>query len=186
MKRKSGFTLTELVVVIGIICLLTAAAIPALQAFQRGQRLDQAARIVQAAISEARREAVTLHARHVIVLYSYEDQTSAVAGTRESVRNAMRIYCEPVGDPSWATGYFKGGYVGEPVNLPPGIRFDMRHMKAFQVFGPVANPSEPLDLGNAYFQRGPSSKAIAFRVDGTFDYDPTLDVPAVDPVASGR
>ena len=136
--------------------------------------------------AEARRRAVTQHARHVIVLYSFEDTTGAKEGTVERIRHALRVYCEPVGDPNWKTGYFKGGYVNEPIILPPGIRFAQDKMKFAQVFGPVTNASEPLPIDNDYFKKSQTSKAIGFRRDGTFDYDPSLDEPAVNPAGGGN
>ena len=178
-----GFTLTELLVVIGILILLTMTAVPAIQAFRRGQRLDQSARLIQAALADARRLAVTKHARHVVVLYSYQDTASEKEGTVESVRHALRVYCEPVGDPSWTKGYFPGGYVGTPVILPAGIRFSQERMSFAQIYGPVADPSKPLPVEHDYFKKAQQSRAIAFRRDGTFDYDSTLDEPAVNPLA---
>jgi prepilin-type N-terminal cleavage/methylation domain-containing protein len=183
-RRRAGFTLTELLVVIAIIMALAAAAAPALQVFRRSQRLDGAARVVTASLSEARRAAVTKHARQVVVLYKYEDQT-VPPDTLGRVRYAMRIYCEPVGDPSWTTGYFRGGYVGDTILLPVGICFAQDKMKFAQVFGPVPDPSKPLPLDSEYFRKSPQSKAIGFRRDGTFDYDATLDEPARNP-AAGR
>jgi prepilin-type N-terminal cleavage/methylation domain-containing protein len=184
-ESKRGFTLTELLVVIAIIMGLAATAIPALQAFRRGQRLDHTARVITSALADARRLAVSKHARHVIVLYRYNDTSPQIQGTLEATRDAMRVYCEPVGDPSWPKGYWKGGYVGEPVILPPGLRFAQNLIKFAQVFGPVADPTMPLPLDNAYFQKSPNSKAIGYHRDGTFDYDPSLDEPAVN-AAVGR
>ena len=183
-RGRSGFTLTELLVVIAIMLGLAATAVPALQAFRRGQRLDNAAKIVQSALAEARRAAVTQHARHVVVLFSYEDQLAKEA-TVERVRHALRVYCEPIGEPTWKNGYFKGGYVNEPIILPAGIRFAQDKMKFAQVFGPVTNASEPLPPNSDYFKKSQTSKAIGFRRDGTFDYDSSLDEPAVNP-AVGR
>lgn len=188
--RSVGFTLTELLVVIAIIMGLAMTAVPAIQAFRRGQRLDHSAKIVQSAISDARRMAVTRRARHVAVLYSFEER-GASEGTIERIRHAIRIYCEPIGDASWRNDpqlksqYFPGGYVGKALILPPGIRFAQERMKFAQVFGPVPNSAEPLSLDSDYFKKSPQSKAIGFRRDGTFDYDPTVDEPAVNP-AVGR
>jgi hypothetical protein len=45
----------------------------------------------------------------------------------------------------------------------------------------VSDPSVPLPLESEHFGKGPAAKAIAFRRDGTLDYDPSADVPAVHP-----
>ncbi len=178
-RGAAGFTLTELLVVIGIIVLLAATAVPALQAFRRGQRLDSAARITQMAFSDARRLAITKRARHVVVLFSYEDPQEP-QGTLARVRHGLRIYCEPMGEPG-TRGAFPGGWVDKPVLLPAGIRFAQEKMKFAQVFGPVANPSEPLPVDSDQLARGAEGRTIGIRRDGTFDYDPSLDHPAVHP-----
>lgn len=177
-RAETGFTLTELIVVIGIMIVLAATAVPALNAFRRGQRLDHSARIVQQVFSEARRLAITKRARQVVVLFSYDDP-SEPEGTLQRVRHGLRIYCEPIGEPG-AKGSFAGGYVEKPILLTPGIRFAQEKMKFAEVFA-VKNPSDPLPLDSDQFVKGPASKAIGIRRDGTFDYDATLDQPAVYP-----
>ena len=55
---RNGFTLTELMVVIGIIILVSLVTIPAMIPFLRGQRLRSGARTVQSAVLGARTQAI--------------------------------------------------------------------------------------------------------------------------------
>jgi len=55
---QQGFTLTELMVVIGIIVLVSLMTIPVMIPFMRGQRMRAGARIVQSAILRARTQAI--------------------------------------------------------------------------------------------------------------------------------
>lgn len=171
-RGEPGFTLTELLVVIAIIMVLAAAAVPALNAFRRGQKLSQAARIVQSALNDVRRRAITQHARHVVVLYSFEDPTEELF----KVKHAIAVYSEPVGQKG-KKGYFPGGYVGNPLILPPGVRFAQDKMQ-LQVFPAQGDSAKPIPEDSEHFRRR-NPEALTFRADGTIqDFN---DYPGVHP-----
>lgn len=151
-----GFTLVEMLVVIGIIIALMAVAVPALMAFRKGQRLDQAGRAVQSALNAARREALTTKKRVVVVLYQTEDPNEE--GDLK-IRHGMRIYKQDA------------GYTGEEVLLPKGILFAGEDKQSVRVLNPLP-PETDTRLGG-------DPKMIAFRRDGTFE--PRDDEPAIDP-----
>lgn len=178
-EERGGFTLTELLVVIAIIMILAATTVPALNAFRRGQRLDHAARLVQSALNDARRRAITKHTRHVVVLYEYEH----AADELNRVRHALAVYSAPVGEPN-TPGYFAGGYVGDTLQLPVGIRFLPSNMqfRVWQSFD-ANRPSEPLPLDSTYFRRR-NPEALAFRADGTLQ--PFNDFPGTHPAVGAN
>ncbi len=170
---RRGFTLTELLVVISIIMILAAASIPMISAF-KGQRLDQAARIVVSTLNDARRRAITKRARCTVVFYSYEDPSDPIA----KARHAMRVYMEPVGEPG-TNRHFPGGYVGKPIVLTKGVQFDASHsLVRIWDLGQLPDPAQPLPLDHPYFQKG-NTEAVAFERDGTLAE--RVDFPAVHP-----
>ncbi|MFH1023474.1 MAG: prepilin-type N-terminal cleavage/methylation domain-containing protein [Planctomycetota bacterium] len=57
-RRRGGFTLAEMLVVVLVIALIVGMALPAMQGFTRGQRLKQACRITERAIRAARSLAI--------------------------------------------------------------------------------------------------------------------------------
>src|SRR4029077_13970145 len=102
-----------------------------LSAFRKSQRLEHSGRIVTSVMNDARRLAITKRGRHVVVLYGYQE----AAGELDTVRHAIRIYQEPTGvkpgpgiPPDVSKGYWEGGYVGEALVLPAGVRFKQELM----------------------------------------------------------
>lgn len=171
-RGARGFTLTELLVVISIMMALAVAALPAIAAFRRGQRLDYAGKVVQSALADARRRAITLRARHVVVFYIDTTDSSEAS----MVRHAVRIYQEPTGikpttgastggSAGTGQGYFEGGYVGEPLFLPNNIRFLQTQMECKVQQG---EPPVSSDLFRRRL-RGERSDTISFRRDGTIE-----------------
>ncbi len=107
-RRRRGFTLMELMVVIGIIIVMTALSIPAINKFLDGQTLTQGGRILQSAFNEARRAAITQRARNYLVFFRQEDPSRP-----GEYLYGMRRYRERV------------GYEGEAQFLLPGTMFDL-------------------------------------------------------------
>ncbi len=107
MPRR-GFTLMELMVVIGIIVVMTALSIPAINKFLDGQTLTQGGRIVQSAFNEARRAAITQRSPNYLVFFRQEDPARP-----GEYLYGMRRYRERV------------GYEVDAQYLLPGTMFDM-------------------------------------------------------------
>jgi prepilin-type N-terminal cleavage/methylation domain-containing protein len=74
--RTQGFTLIEMMVVLGIIGAMTALAVPGFSTYFADQRVKQAARSVADVLSLARTEAIRTGRNHVV--YFQQDPTGAV------------------------------------------------------------------------------------------------------------
>jgi len=77
-RGQRGFTLTELLVVIGIIALVSVITVPAMVPFLRGQRLRAGARTVQSAILAARTQAIRRRAVYH-VQFDHTNQKMTIA-----------------------------------------------------------------------------------------------------------
>lgn len=95
---KRGFTLVELLVVIGIVGFLMLISVPLFQRFARGQQLDDTGRTFRTLFNQARLMSVQQRQRVKIVF----------------TKTALQIYTEK-------DGY--GSPVREPVELPQGITY---------------------------------------------------------------
>lgn len=124
-SRNRGFTLMELLVVMGIIIIMTAMSLPAISKFLDGQSLQQSGRIVQSAFNDARRAAITQRTKQYLVFFRETD-----AGTGER-RYGIRRYRE------------KFGYEGDVHLLLPGTQFDLQS-------GTSINPPLPPGVPNSY------------------------------------
>lgn len=76
-RRSRGFTLVELIVVVGIMALIIAAVTPGLTEVIRAARLTSAGDQVLGRISLAQQQALALNSPVEIRFYSYEDGQSA-------------------------------------------------------------------------------------------------------------
>lgn len=104
-RARRGFTLMELLVVMGIIILMTAMSLPAISKFLDGQQLQQSGRIMQSAFNEARRAAVTQRTENYLLFFREMDPA-----TQETKWGVQR--------------YRKGfGYEGPPHLLLPNVQF---------------------------------------------------------------
>lgn len=107
IRTDRGFTLMELLVVMGIIVIMTAMSLPAISKFLDGQSLHQSGRILQSAFNDARRAAITQRTKQYLVFFRETD-----AGTGEQ-RYGVARYRD------------KFGYEGAPHLLLPGTQFDL-------------------------------------------------------------
>lgn len=161
-----GFTVLELLVVVGIIMLMTALALPAVSTFLRGQRLQQSGRIMQSAFNEARRAAITQRTKQYLLFFRNVDELGQELLSAQRYRDRQ-------------------GWEGEPFNLLPGVEFETeastipgssKRIKALKL--PIFDQRPLEDDANLFQDRRPKKNAglawIEFRKDGTIDL---MDAP---------
>ena len=67
-SARPAFTLVELLIVMAIILLLAAVALPSVKALLHGQKVTQASRMVQAHIESARARAIAAGSHVAVIL----------------------------------------------------------------------------------------------------------------------
>ncbi len=112
-SNPRGFTLVELLVVIGIIGLMMALIMPAFRGFGRSASMNGAVAQVRSSLALARQLAIT---KRTLAYVIFADSRTAAAMPAEAWR-ANRSYAVFMGTNSTGDGY----YVKEWTALPPGI-----------------------------------------------------------------
>lgn len=134
-RRERGFTLTELLVVISIIVLVMALAVPLFNAFRGGRSVEGAENIVSAMLQRTRARAISLNERRGLFCYA-----DAVNGNTSMV--VVRVF----------DAIPPAGVTPTP---PPNVR-------TYIEVDPGADAPQPLPVGvGAAFVVGYNTKASA-------------------------
>jgi type II secretory pathway pseudopilin PulG len=116
MRKTNGFTLTEILIVIGLIVLILLLAMPALNFITGSRSIDGAQNQLSAVIGRARSMAIGLQEPHGVMLYKTAD------GTTELVIVTAR---QPRDLGTTASIYLDLASDIDPTRLPPGITIQM-------------------------------------------------------------
>lgn len=137
-KNRAGFTLIELMVVVGLMVLLLAFAVPAFQGIGRSAGINAAVHELRTTVSLARQWAITRRERTCVV---FPDEFNNY--TVETVDKALRSYAVYAGT----------NFITEWRMLPQNIIFDPEHRPSKNIFaaevdGTLADLPFPHDDGN--------------------------------------
>lgn len=112
---KSGFTLVELMVVVGIIILLMGVSIPAISVFMRSKSLENAGQTIQTVFMLARRATVTKKVKHRVIFFARKIDGSTVYGAK--IYRQATLFDNTAGKP----GESRGGYMDQEYLFPEGL-----------------------------------------------------------------
>jgi prepilin-type N-terminal cleavage/methylation domain-containing protein len=177
---RRGFTLMELLVVMGIIVLMTAMSLPAISKFLDGQSLQQSGRIVQSAFNDARRAAITQRTKQYLIFFRETDTATG------EMRYGIRRYRD------------RFGYEGDAHLLLPSTQFDLMPASGsvipaltgataptqcigrirglrLPVYEPLPNETDPVLFLNRQIQPGGNNVWLEFKKDGTVRLNSTTE-----------
>ena len=86
MRKTTGFTILEMLIVLAIMTIITAASIPSFAKFTKTARLRASARDICTALRSARRLAITTRISRAVKIYLYDYSTVP------SLQNTLTFY----------------------------------------------------------------------------------------------
>lgn len=136
-RGRRGFTVVELLVVVGIILVVASVAVASVIPFMKGRKLNSATRTLQAAVMRARSYAATRRTKATMRIFPAENQlviydSIRAAEAAESPDDRQYTYNSQTYD-------LLDARAGEPLDLPKGVEF----------WTPDAAPNSPVVSFNA-------------------------------------
>jgi prepilin-type N-terminal cleavage/methylation domain-containing protein len=175
-NHRSGFTLIEVAIVMGIIAVLSAAAIPSIQDMLERRRLQGFARDLGNVFQIARSQAIRTGNYQIVFFGPLGTADPAGTVLVDSVGATVPMLLLDDGSPATANCHIDGGESRETIPLPNKIEFGVSE----------ASSKVPTDTGSASFSPPQSSGTTAsdpsnnptnwvlFRPDGIpVGFDPT-------------
>ena len=168
-----GFTLTEMLVALGVMILAISLAIPVLRSSRARTRRTDAVNSVRAALASARQSAV--ERRTVVAVEFITDPTSATRGDR------MVIVDKTIGLLE------EDRQIGGALELPDFVKFEPVPPDWTLENGWNGDPDDVADSFSLYGPNAGPYPDIAHRPDGTVaDVEGTTDIVLVDTVDNLR
>ncbi len=158
--RRRGFTLVELLAVIGIIILLVGMTIPAIKSLSKSNDQSQAVNLVSSMISSARSTAISQHRPAGVVFF---EETSQYSSPVNGGQTAMQIFVENYDQTNTNSpiGLTEFIYYSARQYLPAGVR-----LAALSDLATTNNNVETGDVGAAADATNARARAILFDANG--------------------
>lgn len=148
-RRFGGFTTIEVMIVVAIIGIFAALAIPSWRAYQRNLQLRAAARVVANAFAYARSHALATGNRHVVVLAVDADDACGNAIENSQGRPVPVLVYED-NDGGAANCCYDPGEERLAENAVPGVNWGVTPAP------PAGPPQSPEDTGGGDYTTGSS------------------------------
>jgi prepilin-type N-terminal cleavage/methylation domain-containing protein len=169
-RSRSGFTLVEMIVTIGIIIVAAGFIAPAVSAIFQDRRIENAAAIIVSTFHEARNNAVTKKQEYSVVF----------------LKSGLRMYRHPKGND-------KGGFVGglRSINVRDGEHISYEVLSADTSVDemPVDLQSQREEKRQTHWKPGREDIFVKLLKDGTVDFGKLDDIPSYrfqsDPPSGG-
>ncbi|MBX7259299.1 MAG: GspH/FimT family pseudopilin [Candidatus Hydrogenedentes bacterium] len=157
-----GFTLLELLVVIGIMALLLAVGIPAFESFSK-RSLNSASPGLMSTLRLARQHAIT-HRRYVWVVFpdAGPSQGGVLSYQGSEVEHALRSYAVIEGDEN----NLPNEYITDWKYLPQGIYFDAQLPASSSIFNSYNAATVNYPFPDSQSPKNHNIPAIEFRPNG--------------------